>query len=324
MRIALFQLVDGLLVPNHAAHQGDQEVVALFFGAAQVGQLVMCFFFRGLADATGIQHYQVRLIHRGLFPPQFIQHRLNALRVSLIHLTANGPDMIFSTWNRGYRHFSASPQASVACPPTREPVCSCLSSLWSVLYTNRRSLSPPVAHGSGYLAPFKISQRNSSASFFPLFPPAAGEAKRGGAGGRSPMAGGSGVSPTLSPLFAARRRRSEERGCRGTQSHGQGFGGVPRLFLPSSRPAAGEAKRGGAGGRSPMARGSGVSPDSFSPLRGPPQAGREYQMKKAKTMRRAAKSSRKVPKKKKIRHVYSSMILCRPRRRASRQQSNTF
>jgi len=29
------------------------------------------------------------------------------------------------------------------------------------------------------------------------------------------------------------------RGCRGTQSHGRGFGGVPRPFLPPYRPAAG-------------------------------------------------------------------------------------
>ncbi len=33
---------------------------------------------------------------------------------------------------------------------------------------------------------------------------------------------------------------TSRRGCRGTQSHGRGFGGVPQLFLPPhSRPATG-------------------------------------------------------------------------------------
>src|SRR5579883_1929114 len=34
---------------------------------------------------------------------------------------------------------------------------------------------------------------------------------------------------------SARRRQGKERGCRGTQSHGRGRGGVPRLFPPPLR-----------------------------------------------------------------------------------------
>src|SRR5579883_3422432 len=68
------------------------------------------------------------------------------------------------------------------------------------------------------------------------------------------------------------------RGCRGTESHGRGNGGVPRtnlFFLFAA--GAGRAKRGGAGGRQSHGRGRGGVPPNKSlfSFRGPPQAGRE-------------------------------------------------
>ncbi len=53
-----------------------------------------------------------------------------------------------------------------------------------------------------------------------------------------------------------------------------GGAGCPPPFFPFSQLAAGDKNRGGAGGRSPMAGGAGVSPVFFSPPCGPPQAGR--------------------------------------------------
>src|SRR5579883_935771 len=62
----------------------------------------------------------------------------------------------------------------------------------------------------------------------------------GGVGGISSQTGDVVMSlASFSPLFQACRRRAK-RGCRGTQSHGWGRGGVPRRFIsPRGPPQAG-------------------------------------------------------------------------------------
>ncbi len=70
----------------------------------------------------------------------------------------------------------------------------------------------------------------------------------------------------VAPCKPASQADAEAGDDRGTESHGWGFGGVPRLFLPPLRPAAGEGRNSGCRGRSPMAGGSGVSPVSISPF----------------------------------------------------------
>jgi len=58
--------------------------------------------------------------------------------------------------------------------------------------------------------------------------------QQGVPGDAVPWPGAAWVSPRLIfPSFPARHRRVQERGCRGTQSHGRGRGGVPRLIFPS-------------------------------------------------------------------------------------------
>ena len=105
-------------------------------------------------------------------------------------------------------------------------------------------------------------------SFFGPPPVAAGEEVLGACVSKP----GCGVSFALF-LFSARRLRRVKRRCWGTASPSRGNGDIP-CPLPFFRPAACGTRRGGAGGRSPMAGGAGGSPVFFSPLRGPPQAGR--------------------------------------------------
>ncbi len=79
--------------------------------------------------------------------------------------------------------------------------------------------------------------------------------------------------PLPSSFLSARRLRRVKRRCWGTASPSRGNGDIP-CPLPFFRPAACGTRRGGAGGRSPMAGGAGGSPVFFSPLRGAPPAGR--------------------------------------------------
>src|SRR6266568_2752858 len=111
MWIALAQLVDGLLVPDHAAHKCHQQIAALRLGMLQLGKLVVCLLFRRFTHTTGIEDHEIGLVHTCLFPAQFIKHGLDALRISLVHLAANRPDMVFPACNS-----SSSRGHSVASP----------------------------------------------------------------------------------------------------------------------------------------------------------------------------------------------------------------
>src|SRR5712692_9641342 len=110
MWIAFAQLVDGLLIANHAAHQCHQQITALRLGLFEQGKLVVRLLFWCLTHAARIEHHKICLIHVGLFPTHFIQHGLDALRISLVHLATNRPDMVFPACNRRCRgHPVASP-----------------------------------------------------------------------------------------------------------------------------------------------------------------------------------------------------------------------
>ena|SRR5438876_3762014 len=104
MWIAFAEGIDGFLVADHAAHHCDQEIAALCLGMFELGQLIVSLFFGSLAYATGIEDHEIRLVHAALFPPHFVKQCLDALRVGLVHLAANRPDMIFSVWNRCRGH----------------------------------------------------------------------------------------------------------------------------------------------------------------------------------------------------------------------------
>src|SRR5579859_5002822 len=74
---------------------------------------VMSLLFGSLSHAARIQHHEVRLLHTRLFPAQILQQSLNTLRVGLIHLAANRPNMIFPACNGGRGHLRASLKASM-------------------------------------------------------------------------------------------------------------------------------------------------------------------------------------------------------------------
>ncbi len=101
--VAFLQIVDGLLVADHTAHECDQQVIAPGLSMFELGELVMRLLFWCFAHAAGIEHHQVSLVHAGLFPAQSFEDGLDALGVSLVHLAANGPDVIFPPCNTGGR-----------------------------------------------------------------------------------------------------------------------------------------------------------------------------------------------------------------------------
>ena len=45
----------------------------------QLGELVVRFFLWRFTHATGIEDYEVSLVHTGLFPAQFFEDSLDAL-----------------------------------------------------------------------------------------------------------------------------------------------------------------------------------------------------------------------------------------------------
>jgi len=67
----------------------------------QLGKLVVRLLFWRLTHATRIEDHEVSLIHACFFPTQFIEDGLDALGISLVHLTANGPDVVFPSRNTG-------------------------------------------------------------------------------------------------------------------------------------------------------------------------------------------------------------------------------
>ncbi len=103
MRIAFAQFVDGLLVADHAAHHGDQQIAAFRLGVFQQRELVMRLLLRRLAHAARIEYDEVGLLHTRLFPAHFVEERLDALRVRLVHLAPHRPDMILPSRNAGSR-----------------------------------------------------------------------------------------------------------------------------------------------------------------------------------------------------------------------------
>ncbi len=106
MRVAFAQFVDGLLVADHAAHESDKQVAAFCLGMFQHGKLVVRLLFWRFTHAARIEYHEVSLIHARLLPAQFIEHGLDALGISLVHLAPNGPDMVFparNTAGRGHR-----------------------------------------------------------------------------------------------------------------------------------------------------------------------------------------------------------------------------
>ena len=110
MWIAFTQFIDSLLVADHAAHQCHKEITALQLGVFKLCELVVRFFLRSFTHAARIQDHEVCLIHAGLFPAQFVQDGLDALRIGLVHLTANSPDVVFASCDirRGHRFASPS------------------------------------------------------------------------------------------------------------------------------------------------------------------------------------------------------------------------
>ncbi len=106
----------------------------------------------------------------------------------------------------------------------------------------------------------------SPATFPPSLRPAAGEAERGGARGRSPRAGGMGMSlDTFPPSLWPAAGETERGGARGRSPRAGGMRMPFDTFPPSLRPAAGETERGSAGGRSPMVGGMRMPLDTFPP-----------------------------------------------------------
>ncbi len=124
MWVAFLQFVDGFLVTDHATHEGNKKVVAPGLGMFEKGQLVMGFLFWRFAYAACVEYHQVGLIHVGLFPTQFFEDGLDALGVSLVHLAANGPDVIFPVGDAGgYGHdICSSPSIGSVLPCDRRTV----------------------------------------------------------------------------------------------------------------------------------------------------------------------------------------------------------
>src|SRR5258705_2078245 len=94
-RVAPLEVVDGALVADHAAHHGDQQILAVALGVGEQRQLAVRFLCGLLADATRVEHDEVGGFERGdLFPAESVQDAGDPLRVGLVHLAADGPDMV--------------------------------------------------------------------------------------------------------------------------------------------------------------------------------------------------------------------------------------
>src|SRR6266704_5324288 len=113
--VTLLQFVDSLLIADHTAHQRDQQITAPGFGMLEQSKLVMRFLFRRFAHAACIEYHQVGLLHAALFPAQLFENGLDALGVSLVHLAANGPDVVFPMRNTGGRGHDLCPSPSIVC-----------------------------------------------------------------------------------------------------------------------------------------------------------------------------------------------------------------
>src|SRR6266487_6124379 len=109
MWITFAQVIDSLLIADHAAHHCDKQIAAFGLGMFQLSKLIMGLLFGRFAHATRIEDHEVSLIHAGFFPTQFIEDGLDALGVSLVHLAANSPDVIFPSRNTGGRGHRVAP-----------------------------------------------------------------------------------------------------------------------------------------------------------------------------------------------------------------------
>ncbi len=114
MWVAFTQLIDSFLVAYHTTHQGYQKVASFCFGVFEQGKLVMCLFLWCFTHATRIENHEIGLVHTRLFPSQFLKDCLDALRIRLIHLASNRPNMIFPVCNFGRRGHHIASRALLA------------------------------------------------------------------------------------------------------------------------------------------------------------------------------------------------------------------
>src|SRR5215472_6731559 len=99
----------------------------------------MGFFFWRFAHAACIEYHQVGLFHAALFPTQLFEDGLDALRVSLVHLAANGPDVVFPTRNTGGRGHSLRPSPSIGyLSRIRVSLSSCVPHAFKSRYYSTR------------------------------------------------------------------------------------------------------------------------------------------------------------------------------------------
>ncbi len=95
--IALLEVVDGALVADHAAHHGDEEIGTRALGVFEQGKLAVGALLGLFADTARVEHDEIGGVYAGGFvPAEAVEDAGDALGVGLVHLAADGPDVVFA------------------------------------------------------------------------------------------------------------------------------------------------------------------------------------------------------------------------------------